>query len=204
MAECDAVCEQVHLPLQSGSSRRAEGDAPHLHARALSRARREDARRDPRPRDRHRHHRRLPGRDRGRLRSRRSRWWRRSRYDSAFTFVYSPRAGTEAAAMTGSGAARGEDRADGAPRRDDPADRARAEPRAHRPRRGGARRGLVAHRSDAPPRPHAPQHDGQLHRQRRARRARRRPDRGRDLDDASRSRKRVPSHALVTLDACAS
>ena len=46
---------------------RAEGDAPHLHARAVSRARRQDARRDPRPRDRHRHHRRLPRRDRGRL-----------------------------------------------------------------------------------------------------------------------------------------
>ena len=40
MAECDAVCEQVHLPLQSGLVAGAEGDAPHLHARALPRARR--------------------------------------------------------------------------------------------------------------------------------------------------------------------
>ena len=39
----------------------AEGDAPHLHARALRRTRGDAARRDSRPRLRHRHHRRLPG-----------------------------------------------------------------------------------------------------------------------------------------------
>ena len=44
---------------------------------------------------------------------------------------------------------------------------ARAQPRARRPRRGGARRGPVPHRPGAPARADAPQHDGQLHRHRR-------------------------------------
>ena len=44
-----------------------EADAPHLRPRAVPDARREAARRDPGPRARHRHHRRLPRRDRGRL-----------------------------------------------------------------------------------------------------------------------------------------
>ena len=38
MAECDAVCEHIHLPLQSGSTRHPQGDAAHVLARALSRA----------------------------------------------------------------------------------------------------------------------------------------------------------------------
>ncbi len=69
----------------------------------------------------------------------------------------------------------------------DPAHRPRAEPRAHRPRRGGARRGPVAHRPHRAARPDAPQHDGQLHRHCSGRRARRRADRGRHVDDASRT-----------------
>ena len=32
-AELAAVCEHIHLPLQSGSTPRAEGDAPHLRSR---------------------------------------------------------------------------------------------------------------------------------------------------------------------------
>ena len=68
MAECDAVCEHIHLPLQSGSTTDPQGDAPHVLARALPRARATAARRDPRPRARDGHHRRLPRRDRGRLR----------------------------------------------------------------------------------------------------------------------------------------
>ena len=35
MAECAAVCEHAHLPLQSGSLADPQGDAPHLHGRAL-------------------------------------------------------------------------------------------------------------------------------------------------------------------------
>ena len=35
MAECDAVCEHAHLPLQSGSTRDPQGDAAHVLARAL-------------------------------------------------------------------------------------------------------------------------------------------------------------------------
>ena len=69
-------------------------------------------------------------------------------FDSAFTFVYSPRQGTEAAAMDGPGAARAEDRAHGAARRADAASRGRAQRRARRPRRAGARRGAVAHRRE--------------------------------------------------------
>ena len=37
--ECASVCEHVHLPLQSGSTRILKRDAPHLLARALRRAR---------------------------------------------------------------------------------------------------------------------------------------------------------------------
>ncbi len=36
MAETDAVCEQLHLPLQSGSDRVLERDAPRVHRRAVS------------------------------------------------------------------------------------------------------------------------------------------------------------------------
>ena len=39
-ASARAVCEHVHLPVQSGSARDAEGDAADVHARALPRARR--------------------------------------------------------------------------------------------------------------------------------------------------------------------
>ena len=53
----------------------------------------------PDMRDHDRHHRRLPRRDRGGLRARRSRWWSEVRYDSAFTFIFSPRRGTEAAEL---------------------------------------------------------------------------------------------------------
>ena len=77
-AELASVCEHIHLPLQSGSSRDAQGDAPHVHARALPRPRRADPRARARRGDHDRHHRRLPGRDRGRLRRRPWRSARRS------------------------------------------------------------------------------------------------------------------------------
>ena len=55
-----------------------QGDAPHLRPRALPRPRRDDPRAPARRRPQHRHHRRLPRRDRGGLRRRRSRWSSRS------------------------------------------------------------------------------------------------------------------------------
>ena len=90
-------------------------------------------------------------------------------FDSAFTFVYSPRAGTEAAAMAGPGPARGEDRAHGAARRADAAARPRCATRrasaassrcSSRARRAPIRRCCAAARagtrrstSPAPPQP---------------------------------------------------
>ena len=77
MAECDAVCEHIHLPLQSGSTRILKAmRRTYSRERYLTLAERlRDG--DPRPRARHGRHRRLPGRDRGGLRRRRSRSSRR-------------------------------------------------------------------------------------------------------------------------------
>jgi tRNA-2-methylthio-N6-dimethylallyladenosine synthase len=100
MAECDSVCEQVHLPLQSGSSRLLK-----LMRRTYTRerylelvARLRDAIPD------------LaigtdiivgfPGETETDF-EQTLEVVAEVRYDSAFTFVYSPRAGTEAAAMSG-------------------------------------------------------------------------------------------------------
>ncbi len=85
-------------------------------------------------------------------------------YDSAYTFVYSPRSGTEAAAMP--------DQVPDDVKRERierlvdarAANRPRAQLRAHRSDRGGARRGAEPHRRRAPARTHAPEHHGQLRR----------------------------------------
>ena len=97
MAECRAVCEHVHLPLQSGSSRvlkamRRTYDAER-YLRLVDRLR-------PRSRSRagHRHHRRLPGETEADF-AETLRMVEAVRYDSAFTFIYSPRQGTEAAGL---------------------------------------------------------------------------------------------------------
>ena len=67
MAECGAVCEHLHLPLQAGSDRTlARMHRGYTAQRYLREARRRP-RRDPRSRGDHRPHRRLPGRDRRRL-----------------------------------------------------------------------------------------------------------------------------------------
>jgi tRNA-2-methylthio-N6-dimethylallyladenosine synthase len=98
MAECEAVCEQVHLPLQSGSSRVLKAmRRTYTRERYLGLV---DKMRDAIPdlaigtdiivgfpgetEDDFRHTLEVV---------------EEVRYDSAFTFVYSPRAGTEAAAM---------------------------------------------------------------------------------------------------------
>ena len=168
IAECDAVCEQVHLPLQSGSTRilkamrRTYSRERYLALVEKLRAAipdlalgtdiivgfpgetEDDFQRDAR------------GRRGGRL---------RQRVHVRLLAARRHRRGDDARP----GAARGEDRAHGAARRADPADRARAQRGARRPRRGGARRGPVAHRRVAAARPHAPKHDGQLHGRRAAR-----------------------------------
>ena len=105
-------------------------------------------------------------------------------YDGAFTFVYSPRQGTEAAFDGGAGAGGAQARADRAADRRRPAGRRGTQPRTGRPRRGGARRGPEPHRPGRPARADAAQHDRQLHGHGRAGRARPGHDRGRDLDDA--------------------
>ena len=109
-------------------------------------------------------------------------------YDSAFTFVYSPRQGTEAAAMPDQ--VPHEVKIERMERLVELTQRIARE-------RNEARVGRVEQvlvegpsRTDraAAPRPHAPQHDRQLHRRGRGGRARRRPDRVGDLDDAPRRR----------------
>ena len=141
----------------------AEGDAPHLHARALPRARRRAcAPRSPTSRS-------APtssSASRARPRTTSAQTLEvveEVGYDSAFTFVYSPRARHRGGRDARPGPARGEDRAHGAPRRACPArSRASGTRRASAASRRCSSRAL-AHRPDAAARPHAAQHDGQLH-----------------------------------------
>ena len=185
MAECAAVCEQVHLPLQSGSTRLLKA-----MRRTYSRERYValvERMRDAIPD--------LafgtdiivgfPGETEGDFRETLE-VVEEVGYDSAYTFVYSPRNGTEAAVMP-----------DQVPHEVktermerlvelDTADGPRAERGPGRTDRGGARRGAVAHRSLRAARPDAAQHDGHLHRQCCAGRARPRSGRLRNVDDPAR------------------
>ena len=102
----------LHRRRHRGDGRDAERDAAAAHAaavrlrpacsRAMRRSYRQDAlprhhragaRRDPRRGDHDRHHRRLPGRDRGGLRGRPSTSSAQARFANAFTFQYSKRPG---------------------------------------------------------------------------------------------------------------
>ena len=186
IAECDAVCEHVHLPLQSGSSRilkamRRTYDRERYLALVDEAARR----RFPVSRSARTSSSASPARPRT-TSAQTLEVVEEVRYDSAFTFVYSPRHGTEAAGMPDQ--VPHEVKIERMERLVDVVQRIAAERNAGagRPHRGGARRGSEPHRSDPAARAHPRQHDGQLRRRRRARRARRRPDRGRDLDDAAR------------------
>ena len=67
MAECAAVCEHAHLPLQSGSTRVLKAMRRTYSRERYLRLVDEMRRRDPRSRAHDGHHRRLPGRDGGRL-----------------------------------------------------------------------------------------------------------------------------------------
>ena len=68
IAECPSVCEHVHLPAQSGSSRVLKAMRRTYDRDALPAARRDAPRGRSRSRARHRSHRRVPGRDGRRLR----------------------------------------------------------------------------------------------------------------------------------------
>ena len=185
VAECDAVCEQIHLPLQSGSSRilksmrRTYDQARYLALVEKLRAA-------------------IPGLALGTDVivgfpgeteddfAQTLEIVEEVRYDSAFTFIYSPRHGTEAATLPDQVPDEREARAAGAARRRGAADRGREERRARRLGGGGARRGPEPDGRAPAARAHPRQRHRQLRRGRRPGRARRRPDRRLDVDDAAR------------------
>ena len=161
LAECEAVCEHVHLPLQSGSTRILKRCAARTTATATCASSSGCVRAVPD----------LalgtdiivgfPGETEQDFAETLA-VVEEVRYDSAFTFVFSPRAGTEAATMPDHVP---EDvKRERIERLIDVVQRiaSRTERRARRAGRAGARRGPEPHRPDAPPRPHAAQHDGQL------------------------------------------
>ena len=98
MAETPTVMPSLHMPLQSGSDRGPARDAPVLPPRPVPGDPRRGAGGHPRGCDHHRHHRRVPRGDRGRLRDTLE-VVERARFSAAFTFQYSPRPGTPAAEM---------------------------------------------------------------------------------------------------------
>ena len=202
MAECDAVCEHIHLPLQSGSTRILKAmRRTYSRERYLKLAERlRDAIPD------------LalgtdiivgfPGETEADFEETLA-VVEEVRYDSAFTFIYSPRRGTDAATMADQVPEAGQARAARAARRGRAAHRGGAQRRARRAGRAGARRGAEPNGRDAAPRPHAPQHDRGLHGLGAGRRPRRRGDRGIDLDDAARLRRhrrsRLTAAAMVAV-----
>jgi tRNA-2-methylthio-N6-dimethylallyladenosine synthase len=189
MASCDAVCEHVHLPLQSGSSR-------ILKAMRRTYSRERYVALVERLRDA------IPdlalGTDvivgfPGETEAdfvETLEVVEQVGFDSAFTFVYSPRSGTEAAAI----ADQVEDRVkrERMERLVDVVQRGAAARNAARVGscRGGARRRSQPHGREPSPRADAPEHDRQLLGHRTAGRPRRRGDPGRNLDDAARHRAR--------------
>ena len=163
MAECAAVCEHAHLPLQSGSTRVLKAMRRTYSRERYVEARRRAAGGDPRPRARR-------PTSSSAFRARPSATSRETLevveevgFDGAFTFVYSPRAGTEAAAMPDQ--VPDEVKRERIERLVEVVQRVAAERNtgAGRDGRGGARRGPQPHRPRVPARPHTPQHDRQLH-----------------------------------------
>ena len=188
MAECASVCEHVHLPLQSGSSRLLKRmRRTYSRDRYLALV---DRLRDAIPD--------LalgtdiivgfPGETEADF-AETLEVVETVGFESAFTFVYSPRAGTEAAELDAQIPRRDQARADGASRGASSSSGAAMRNRA---RVGSTEEVLVEgpSRTDrsAASRTHAPQHDGELQRDGRDRRARRRDHRRLDVDDSARSR----------------
>ena len=183
MAECDAVCEHAHLPLQSGSTRilkamrRTYGRERYLRLVDELRAAIPDLALTtdiivgfPGETERDFEETLEVVEEVG--------------YDGAFTFVYSPRQGTEAASMPDQVPEEIEARADRASRRARAARRSRRETASGS---GGVEEVLVEGPSRTDPalaaRAHPPKRDRQLRGTSAAGRPRRRPDRRRDLDD---------------------
>ena len=208
IAECATVCEHIHLPLQSGSTRILKAmRRTYSRERYLSLVgRMRDAIPD------------VafgtdiivgfPGETEGDFRATLE-VVEEVAYDSAFTFVYSPRAGTDAASMPDQVPHEVKiERMERLVELTQHVARGRNEARV-----GSVEEVLVEGPSRTEPSrsagPHAPQHNGQLRRKRVRRRARRRTDRRCDIDDAARDSGRsrlgltVPSHVLVRLGTCA-
>ena len=187
IAECDSVCEHVHLPLQSGSTRilkamrrtysreqylalveRLRGAIPDLALGTDIIVG-------------------FPGETESDF-DETLEVVEAVGFDSAFTFVYSPRAGTEAAAMPDQVP---EDvKRERMERLVAAVQRRAAGRNADRVglRGGGARRGAEPDRSDTTPWADAEKHDGELQRHGCCRRSRAGGDRGRHVDDAEGSR----------------
>ena len=99
MAETPAVCEHLHYPLQSGSDRVLAADAPGLHRRALPRAsRRRRVASSPTWPCRPTSSSGFPGETEADF-QRTMEVAAAAEYDYAYMFIFSPRAGTEAAGM---------------------------------------------------------------------------------------------------------
>ncbi len=170
-AELSALCEHIHLPLQSGSSavlkrmRRTYTRGRYLERVALIREHVPDLC------DHHRHHRRIPGGDGGGLRgdpAGRRRGRLRRRLHVHLLAAAWDRRGRAARP----GPERGRRGADGASRRGRAAPSARALAAVHRANVGGAGRGPLTHGSLPPARPLASQQGCELRGVRGARGAR--------------------------------
>ena len=91
-----ALCDHVHLPVQSGSSRVLAVDVSRVHARTVPGTYRlDEVDAQQGNQHHHRHHRRIPGRDRSRVRETLS-LLDEVGYDGVFAFKYSPRPNTPA------------------------------------------------------------------------------------------------------------
>ena len=144
----------------------AQGHAPVLPAVEVPRHHRPGPRRDARRRDHHRHHRRLPRRDRGGLPRDARRSSRAARFSGAFTFQYSKRPGTPAAALAdqvAQGGRAGPLRAAGRARQRHRLGREQAARRPHRRADGRRGRGPQGRRHPPALRPRARQPAGALH-----------------------------------------
>ena len=163
-----------------------QGDAPHLHARALPGPRRADPRARPGRRAHDRHHRRLPGRDRGRLRrDARGRRGGRLRRRVHVHLLAAPR---DRGGRRSTIPSPHEEKVERMQRLVEVVQR-RARERAQRfvgRTMEVLVEGAVAHRPEPAARPHAPQQGGQLRRPRPAGRVRRRRDPRGDEPDAGR------------------